>query len=122
MNASDQYQTEPKEADADRLLSAFFKAEMPDPFPRLKLHAMQRNLPMPVGASFASSERNASALKSRLSLAASVALLVGGCWYISSQIDAPAERPTAGKGDLTAKIPKELLKAHQEGLKNPATP
>ena len=117
MNASDQYQKEP---DLDRMLSAFFKSEMPDPFPRLKLPATQSNMPMAVGGHLG--ERNASALKSRLSLAASVALLVGGCLYISSQVGAPAERPTAGKGELSAKIPKDLLKAHQEGLKNPAMP
>jgi len=119
MNASDQYQNEP---DVDRMLSAFFKSEMPDPFPRLKLPAGQSNMPMPVAANLASSNWNASVVKSRLSLAASVAMLVGGCWYISSQIGPPAERPTAGKGDLSAKIPKERLKANQEGLKNPTMP
>jgi hypothetical protein len=119
MNAIDQYQKEP---DVDRMLSAFFKSEMPGAFPPLKLPAGQSNgnMPMPVAANLASGQWNASVVKSRLSLAASVALLVGGCWYVSSQIGGePAERPATGKGDLSAKIPKELLKAQQEGLKNP---
>jgi hypothetical protein len=115
MNATEQYQKEP---DVDRMLSAFFKSEMPDPFPRLKLSAGQSNMPMPVAAN----QWNASVVKSRLSLAASVALLVGGCLYVSSQIGEPGERPTAGKGDLSAKVPKELLKAQKEALKNPTMP
>jgi hypothetical protein len=116
MNESDQYR---KEAGLDGMLAAFFKSEMPDPFPRFKAPMGLSNLPMPVAVNRASGERNTSTVKSRLALAASVALLVGGCWYVSSQIGAPAERPATGKGDLSAKLPKELLKAHQDGVKNP---
>jgi hypothetical protein len=119
MNAIDQYQKEP---DVDRMLSAFFKSEMPASFPRLKMPAGQSNMPMPVADNLASGQWNASVVKSKLALAASVALLVGGCLYVSSQIGEPAERPTAGKGDLSAKVPKELLKAQKEALKNPTMP
>ena len=106
MNANE-YQKVP---DLDSMLSAFFKSEVPDPFPGLKLSG-RAELPMPVASNKMRAERHSSIAKSRLSLAASVALLIGGCWYLSSQIGAPTERPGVGKGDLSAKIPKEILKA-----------
>lgn len=97
----------------DRLLSTYFKAELPKTFPPLSTRA---EYPQPVRAN---RERNHS--RSRWALAASVAMLLGGCWYISGQIGPKTDRPNFGKGDLNAKMPKELLKAN-ENLKNSTTP
>ena len=113
MNTSDQF---PAEQRIDRLLSAFFKAELPDPFPTMKAPAA--DMPMPAVAA-AAREHRSSLQQSRLSLAASVALLLGGCWYLSGQITAPTERPSMGTGDGSAKLIKELRKADAEPKKPP---
>jgi hypothetical protein len=118
MNANDRF---PTEHGVDRLLSAFFKAELPDPFPMMKAPA-RAELPMPANTnSLSRDERRTAISNSRLSLAASVALILGGCWYLSGQISAPIERPTVGKGDDSAKIPKEIRKA-TEDAKKPTMP
>jgi len=111
MSANDHFSDEAK---IDRLLSGFFKAELPDPFPPLKLSAGRAELAMPVVSG--NSDR-ASIMKSKLSLAASVALLLGGCWYLSGQISTPPERSSFGKGEGSAKVPKEL-----KAKENPAQP
>lgn len=117
MNANDQ-STDQR---VDRLLSTFFKAELPDPFPPLKAPA-RFELPMPLNVSrLPRDERRATLSKSRLSLAASVAMILGGCWYLSGQISAPTERPTVRKGADSAKVPDELRKAMEEKQK-PAMP
>lgn len=98
----------------DRMLSTYFKAELPKTFPPLSTRA---DYPQPVRAN---GERNHS--RSRWALAASVAMLLGGCWYLSGQMGSTTtERPNYGKGDLNAKMPKELLKAN-ENLKNSTRP
>ena len=96
------------ETDLDRMLSAFFKSELPDPFPKLKLplSTVRAELPMPTAPV---SRRTIS--NSRFSLAVSVALLLGGCWFLSSHIGTAPERPKAGNGDGSAKLPKEIRKA-----------
>jgi len=109
MNANEQ---SPMEANIDRMLSAFFKAELPDPFPATKLPA-RLELPMPTAARY--DQRKTALVNSRLSLAASVAIILGGCWYLSSQMSAPGDRATVGKGEGgSAKIPKEILKAKED--------
>jgi hypothetical protein len=96
--------------DVDRLLSDFFKSELPDPFPPLKLSA-QAELPMPMATLETSRERRTNNIKAKLSIAVSVALLIGGCWYLSGRMsDAPAQTKI-GKGIDNAKMPKELKKA-----------
>lgn len=109
MNANDQL---PAGADIDRLLATFFKSELPDPFPEMKLPAARAaELPMPAAPRPAAAERRPVLTKSRFSLAVSVALLLGGCWYLSGHIGgAPANRPTPGKnGAGEAKPNKHLL-------------
>jgi hypothetical protein len=108
MNAT-QLQTTP---DFDRMLSAFFKAELPDPFPGLNLPE-RAELPMPAPSKRMESPRSLI-VQSRLSLAASVALVIGGCWYLSSHIgEAPAEHPMFDKNTFKAEIPKEIRKANE---------
>jgi hypothetical protein len=115
MNANDQFPTDPK---LDRMLSAFFKAELPSPFPALKMPS-RAELPLPA---VSPSGSRAPLSNSRLSLAASVALIIGGCWYLSGQITNPVERPSLGKGDDSAKLPSELQKAQKDELKGSTMP
>jgi hypothetical protein len=81
--------------DLDRLLSAFFRAELPSPWPRLKAPA-------------ALAPRGRGALPaSRMALAASVAALLAGGWYLNAH--RPALPGLAGSLDKgTATVPKEL--------------
>jgi hypothetical protein len=116
MNATDQHST-----DLDKMLSAFFKAEIPDPFPALKrpVGTFQSQMPMPVSSEPRQRPDRTALSKSRISLAASVALLLGGCWYLSSQIGNAPERPSVGKGDGgSAKVPKEIRKATESSKKS----
>lgn len=104
--------------DLDGLLSSFFKAELPDPFPPFKQHAAQ--MPMPVATP--RDVRRFEVSKSRLSLAASVALIIGGCWYLSNQIGTPVNRTNMGKGDGSAKITEPLKAKTVEEVKKPMMP
>jgi hypothetical protein len=119
MNATDQL---PTETDLDKLLANFFKAELPDPFPGLKLPAARSaELPVPAAPRMPI-ERQPVFTKSRFALAASVALLLGGCWYLSAHIGTPNPRPNIGKGDNTAKPPKQIIKAIEDDSKPPMMP
>ena len=110
MNTNSRPSTPPGD-DLDRLLTAYFRAEMPARWP-----------PAPAPAGSGGSRRPARpdnadpAVRSRWALAASVALLVGSCWYLSGL--ATDGRPKKGPGldDTTAKMPKEV-KDHLGGPK-----
>jgi hypothetical protein len=72
----------------DRLLSAFFKAEMPDPWPAAPTASTTE--PSGLVAERAEAPRNEPAVarrdhnsRARYTLAASVALLLGTCWTLS---------------------------------------
>ncbi|MCI0701964.1 MAG: hypothetical protein L0241_12855 [Planctomycetia bacterium] len=88
----------------DRLFSDFFKAQLTKPWPKAPMPAATtepselvtartteapRNQPTPVRAT----GRDNTA-RARFTLAASVALMIGTCWYFSNGF-APGERPTA---------------------------
>jgi hypothetical protein len=62
----------------DRLLSAFYRAEMPKNWP-----AVPNARTEPAHAKL---ERANTSTRSRWALAASVAMLLGGCWYLSGQM------------------------------------
>ncbi|MCE9530942.1 MAG: hypothetical protein K8T89_07440 [Planctomycetes bacterium] len=117
MTRNDEYRTE---AGLDRMLSSFFKAELPDPFPPLKLPA-RAEAPMAVASR---SERRTPVSQSRFALAASVALILGGCWYLSGQIGSPTAQPNVGHGQGdSAKLGKELQKGNENAKKeSPAMP
>jgi hypothetical protein len=119
MNATEQL---PAGTELDKLLSTFFKAELPDPFPALKLPAARSaEPPMPASPRIAA-QRQPILTKSRFSLAVSVALLLGGCWYLSSHIGgAPAPRPNAVTGPQ-ASPPKQIIKAIEDDKKPPMMP
>ncbi len=97
----------------DRQLSAFYKAELPEPFPAFRFSAVNEQLAMPMSAYSRASRMGDS--KRRISLAASVALILASCWYLSDHIATPTGGVTISKGENSAKLPKELQKAKETG-------
>jgi len=74
--------------DLDGLLSAFFRAELPSPWPEAPRMEETPVILRPAPA-------RKSSLRSRLALAASVALLVSGPWFLSDSFHRTASnRPT----------------------------
>ena len=65
--------------DVDRRLRAFFKAQMPDPWPSLEAPAPRRPATIP----FVEPPRRGGLFRSRLALAASVALLATGLFALA---------------------------------------
>src|SRR5712692_10154259 len=63
--------------ETDRLLREFFQAQMPDPWPNLEPPAQ------PIAAPAQAPGRRWNLVRSRLALAASIALLVGGHLFLS---------------------------------------
>jgi hypothetical protein len=95
--------------EVDRLLSNYFQAEMPNKW----------SAPQPWATTTPSVERSHNqATRSRWALAASVAILVGGCWYLSTQItDGKANKGVdLGGGEANTKHVKDL------GTTPPKTP
>jgi hypothetical protein len=82
----------------DRLLGDYFKAQLPTKWPAA---------PRPDRARPATT-RTSPAARSRWALAASVAVLVGGCWYLSGH--SGAGKRGVGLEGGTATHPKEVLK------------
>jgi hypothetical protein len=87
------------EDDLDRVLFAYFKHEMPDPWP---------NLPIPAGnvrpASAAPVPHRRSGRDARFALAASVAMIVGSCWYLADHMPSSLpERPENVTGGVATK-------------------
>ena len=81
---------DPEGDDVDQLLRAFYRSEMPDPFPSFEAPAETlRVLPFPVPAA-----RRPRISRSRLALAASVALLMGGFWSLSGKLGTGPTEPT----------------------------
>jgi hypothetical protein len=72
--------------EVDRLLSSFYRSETPTKWP-----AAPRPWAEKARTQVASSSNPAS--RSRWALAASVAILVGGCWYLSSNMTNGKQRP-----------------------------
>lgn len=84
--------TGPGPDETESLLRAFFRSEMPHPWPALKAPVEDK----PATVSFA--PRTWTMVRSRLSLAASVALLLAGSWYLAGKATStPA--PTLNSGD-----------------------
>jgi len=76
MNANNRLPNSPGDQ-VDRLLSGYFRSEMPANWVAPEPWAETTPAPRPL--------RNQAA-RSRWALAASVAILVGGCWFLSGQI------------------------------------
>jgi hypothetical protein len=97
----------PVEDSLDRVLSDFFKAQMKNPWPAVPativsepsvlVAARNASADAPRNQPSATSPPAArdSGSKARYTLAASVALLLGTCWYLSNGFQ-PTERPRTG--------------------------
>lgn len=101
--------------DVDRLLSAYFRAEVPARWPaapRPWADKARTSTPAAAGDPTA---------RSRWALAASVALLLGGCWYLSGHLtDGKAPKPGLDDTTATPKHVKDL--AHPKGEPAPKMP
>ena len=87
--------------DLDRLLTRFYQSEVPSPWPPAPHPEAER----PTPASRLPEYRSQPVLTGpRVSLAVSVALLLGGCWFLSSRTaDAPVPHPiSSGLNNGTA--------------------
>src|SRR5262245_3527772 len=85
--------------DLDRLFAAYFQAEMPTRWPP----APRPWLEMPRVAN--TSPKTDSSHRSRWALAASVALLVGSCWYLSGHIsDGQPKKPFDPDGTASPSV------------------
>ncbi len=77
----------------EQLLRAFYRAEMPDPWPSFEAPAEASTLlPFP-----APRARRPLFARSRLALAASVALLIGGLWGLSGKFGNGPVEPTGNR-------------------------
>jgi len=90
----------PPPDEIDGLLRAFFRAELPDPWPVLKPPADDEN---PVAVR--KTGRTWAMMRSRLALAASIGLLLVGCWFLSGL---RSERPLST--DATMSDPEATLR------------
>ncbi|HVK10898.1 MAG TPA: hypothetical protein VM597_19165 [Gemmataceae bacterium] len=94
----------PSDEQVDRLLGDYFKAQLPKPWPG----APRTDRVQPAVARTAD-----PAARSRWALAASVAVLVGGCWYLSGPFDGGKGRKGVGLEGGSADS-KAVLKALAE--------
>jgi hypothetical protein len=88
--------------DLDRMLFAYFKHEMPDPWP---------NLPLPAGKVRPAAEalpHRRSSRDARYALAASVAMLVGTCWYLSDRMPASLPERPENVANGVSSLPKPM--------------
>jgi hypothetical protein len=104
----------PQGDELDRLVTAYFRAEMPANWPAApSVSGGSRHPARPDGHPARPDNGRAAdpASKSRWALAASVAILIGGCWYLSGL--ATDGRPKKGPGlDGTTANPPKLIKDH----------
>ena len=111
--------------DLDRLLSRFYQSEMPGPWPPAP-HPDGAARPMPASRLSGYERPRQLVTGPRAALAASVALLLGSCWFLSNQTgDVPApphSGVTATDGKATKKFPHEIGKAPKDGESRRAIP
>lgn len=69
----------PQDDQVDRLLTTFYRSEMPANWPAAPEPWATQTTP-------ATNRKSHSSSRSRWALAASVALLIGGCWYASGHM------------------------------------
>jgi hypothetical protein len=92
--------------DLDRLFSAYFQAEVPKKWPSAPYPGADKAQPKPANTT------EDPATRSRWALAASVAILLGGCWYLSGQLTDNKAKPglDLNNGTSNLKNVKELGK------------
>jgi hypothetical protein len=105
--------TEPQAVDdLDRLLGSYFKQQLPHPWPQAP--SVSLSTIQPATATTSTMARPGDSLKrSRLVLAASVAILLGGCWLLSGQLSNGKARTNnpLENGTANTKYLKDLGKA-----------
>jgi hypothetical protein len=108
MNTNPNTPTRPEDG-IDRTVGAYFRSEMPNPWPAApRPWAEKATLSTPA---------THSASRSRWALAASVAILVGGCWYLSGHLTDGRKRP-----DTNFNGTADLKHAKDAGKNLPKTP
>jgi len=75
----------PEGDEVDQTLRAFFKAQVPDPWPSFEAPPESSVLP------FVTPRRRSSPLRGRLALAASVAFLAAAGWFLSGKFVDPGQ-------------------------------
>jgi hypothetical protein len=100
--------------EVDRLLGEYFQAQMPAKWPPAPTPANEpaRSARPDI------SRRPDPATKSRWALAASVALLIGSCWYLSGQATNGHRRPDTSLNETTADV-KHAKDAGKDPPKRP---
>lgn len=99
-------QRNPAPDELDALLSAFFRAELPSPFPAFKAPAAP-----PAPANWLAQSR------SRLALAASVVALLAASWWMAgrnAEYATPVTVPGTGVGNAQKGVPAHLDKGHTD--------
>jgi hypothetical protein len=83
--------------EVDRLFTAYFQGQLPDRWPNPPHPRAEKAQPIPTAS-------GDPAARSRWALAASVALLIGSCWYLSGHVTdgkaKPGFNPDGGAADL----------------------
>src|ERR1700723_213278 len=105
----------------DKILSAFFKAEMPNQWPALDLQTAEIRAGMPTPASLTATRTTlaqpvVTSNKSRMAFAVSAALILGGFWYLSDRFDHHTPKSGVDIGNGSAS-PKSLLKYAEPKVK-----
>lgn len=113
----------------DELLSDYFKAKLPHPWPAAPVPPAAVAEPASVVAARSAPVTADSGRRARLTLAASVALLLGTCWFLSGDGQPgrrAATRPAPGEPNVinqgTAKMPEVFDKARGDKAKNTTDP
>jgi hypothetical protein len=102
----------------DRVLTDFFRSQVPDPFPPWRSPAAAAAEIVPVSVAEGAARAEPSRRGGRAVLAASVALLVGACWYLSSPV--PAHRPPRADQFPSAEAEADRLRSLPPELRPPA--
>lgn len=110
MNTTNRLRT-PSGDQIDRLLTAYYRSETPANWPSAPEPWATQSTP-------ATDRKGHSPSRSRWALAASVALLIGGCWYVSGQMTDGKKRAglNLDGGDANVKHVKDA------GKDKPKTP
>jgi hypothetical protein len=91
----------------DNLLRAFFQAEMPNPWPSLEAPTPRLRIGPPAKPEV---KPGRTLLRSRLALAASVALLIAVPWFLGDKLtDTVGSIPPAGDNSARHEEPYELI-------------
>src|SRR5579884_277089 len=101
--------------DLDRLLRTFLRSQLPHPWP-----------PPPVTSTVASRQRRPgdgrNLMRSRWTLAASVALLLVGSWLLPSRFTPDAKPESGPSGPMISDNPRDVPKQHKHQIENKNKP